>query len=188
MFVIGPLAVPRPASAAVSPNFVYQGVFLDAAGTAPLTGTVDLLIGVYDPSGACMLYEEEHVGINLTASNGSFSVRIGSGTETANSTTRGYTMTQVFSNSQNTAAASVQCAPGYTPALTDGRTLHVEIKNPTVTGTYVALTPNQSIESVPTAVIAQSLQGFVPADFMQSSATNNVTNTNLATNSVDSSK
>ncbi|MBL7716422.1 MAG: tail fiber domain-containing protein [Bdellovibrionales bacterium] len=185
---MGPIWVARRAIAAVSPNFVYQGIFLNAAGTWPLTSVVDLQVGIYDPSGNCMLYEEEYVGLDLSASNGTFSIRLGSGTQTANSVARGYNMVQVFSNSQTTPAASVQCLPGYTPAASDGRTLHVEIKDPTVTGVYVALTPNQSIESVPTAVIAQTLQGYVPSDFVTSGGTNNVTSANLASNSVDSSK
>ncbi|MBL7716421.1 MAG: tail fiber domain-containing protein [Bdellovibrionales bacterium] len=178
---IGPAFAPRSAFGAVSPNFVYQGVFTDTGTGLPITNIVDLRLGIYNPAGTCLLYEEEHLAVNLGTTNGSFSLKLGSGTQTAASLARGYNMVQVFSNGQVTGAC------GYTPGASDARILKVEIQNPTGSS-YVALSPDQAIESVPTAVIAQTLQGYVPSDFMQSSGASNVTNTNIANGAVDSAK
>src|SRR4051794_12374337 len=64
--------------AEVSQSFVYQGRFFNAAGTAPLLETVDITFTIYSPDGQCLLYQEQHPSVDLSATNGLFSVKIGS--------------------------------------------------------------------------------------------------------------
>src|SRR5688500_5086836 len=61
-------------------NFTYQGRFLTPDGSSPMTDIVDITIGIYNPTATCLLYEEKHSNIDLSASAGMFSVRIGTGT------------------------------------------------------------------------------------------------------------
>src|SRR5882724_6983630 len=58
--------------------YAFQGRLLDQAGVAPLTGMVGLQLGLYSPNGLCLLYEEYQGGIDLTATQGSFAVQLGS--------------------------------------------------------------------------------------------------------------
>src|SRR5262249_53684646 len=81
-------------------SFTFQGQLLNASGTAPLTGNASLTLGVYDPNGNCLLYEETQ-SVNLTASSGLFSVSVGSvKTDLTKRTGNdpGLTMAQVFAN------------------------------------------------------------------------------------------
>ena len=53
-------------------------VLLDATGTTPLSGTTDIQVGIYDPSGNCLLYEElQTLGLSATQ-NGAFSMQVAS--------------------------------------------------------------------------------------------------------------
>src|SRR4051794_3107114 len=72
------ISTPALAAGEVSPFYVFQGRFLNEAGTAPLTGVISVQLGVYSPDGSCLLYEEMQTGIDLTSSEGAFSVKLGS--------------------------------------------------------------------------------------------------------------
>src|SRR5690349_2591689 len=89
-------------AADTSPYFTFQGLLTDGGG-APLTSTVDLRLGIYDPAGNCMLYQEEQDGIDLSGANGTFSVRVGSPVGAGkrihpNGTYNAYSMARVFAN------------------------------------------------------------------------------------------
>src|SRR4051812_41745464 len=62
----------------VPQSFTYQGRFYNAARTAPLSDVVDVVLGIYDPTGTCLLYEESQSNIDLTGTNGLFAVQVGS--------------------------------------------------------------------------------------------------------------
>jgi hypothetical protein len=59
-------------------TFTYQGRLMNAAGTAPLSGMVWIKFGIYNPAETCLLYEEISTGIDVTATQGVFSWRVGS--------------------------------------------------------------------------------------------------------------
>jgi microcystin-dependent protein len=154
-------------AAGVPSSFTYQGKALNAAGTAPLTTTVSFTLSITDPSGACILYQESQSSINLATTNGLFALQVGSlvgaGKRTAG-TDPGLSMTQVFANAGiQLVAASGSCTSGYTPAANDARKLHVVI-TPT-SGSPITISPDLSINAVPNAMVAESLQGFSPANF-----------------------
>ena len=141
-------------------SFTYQGRFLNAAGTAAIAdGAYTVKFSVYDPSATCLLYQESQ---SITTSNGFFSAQVGGAvadTKRVGGTDPSRSMQDVFSNKIRPvrAVAAPNCAAGYIPALSDGRKLRVE--NVTL---GVVLTPDQTISSVPHAIVAESIQGIVP--------------------------
>ena len=153
-------------------SFTFQGQLLNSAGTAPATGTIGLTLDIYDPSGQCLLYEESQSGIDLTSSQGLFSVAVGSATtgpSAAKRTTNDPTlsMAQVFANSgaQTRASGSLNCTLGYTPAPGDARDLKVTILPQG--GSPITLSPDQVIDSAPQANVAETVQGIGPTGFVQ---------------------
>ena len=154
-------------------TFTYQGRFLDSTGTLPLTDTVDLTVGIYSSNGACLLYEESTivtgVPIPLANTSGVFAIQVGSaaapGKRTGNDPS--LTMTQVFNNTgtllrTDDSGTTNTCPGGYTPLTNHVRKLRVTVKPQTGpnAGISVTLSPDQVINSVPFAQMAQSLQGF----------------------------
>src|ERR1700733_1753972 len=84
---------------ASGPNgFLYQGRFFETDGITPMGGVVDLTLGIYDPTGTCLLYEESQTGINLTSTSGLFAVTVGSASATRTASDHGLSIITVFSN------------------------------------------------------------------------------------------
>jgi hypothetical protein len=168
------LATTCPVFAAdVSQSFTYQGRFYNSAGTAPLSDVVNLILGVYNPSGTCLLYEETQVNIDLTTTNGLFAVQVGSivGAAQRSVSDPGLTMAKVFTNSgtQIRPVTAGTCPAGYTPSSSDSRVLRVTV-TPHSTMVPSTLVPDQPIGSQTTSLVAQTLQGLVATDFIQSAA------------------
>jgi hypothetical protein len=79
-FLFSATMISAPAAYAVeeqAQTFTYQGQLLDADGRSPMSGLVNFTFSILAPNG-CLMYEEIQSGIDLTSSNGMFSVRIGS--------------------------------------------------------------------------------------------------------------
>src|SRR6476620_777212 len=114
-----------------NPSFTYQGRFLNAEGTETLNEVVDIVLGIYDPSGACLLYEEIHEGIDLSSTQGVVSLSVGSLTGSTSRSPRdpGLPMAKVFANisGQIRPANSKECNGGYSPQSTEGRKLRVSV-------------------------------------------------------------
>lgn len=155
-------------SAANSQSFHVQGQLFDERGASAVPVTepgVDFAIGIYSPNGKCLIYEEAHSNVDLSASNGVFSFPVGAGARTASD--RGNSMAQIFSNKAGASIAAkpdVGCQAGsYFPAAGDGRMIRFTVAWSGGTTTL----PDQLISSVPQATVAESLQGLDPKDFMQ---------------------
>ncbi|MGE4234638.1 MAG: tail fiber domain-containing protein [Bacteriovoracia bacterium] len=161
-------------AASESPQaFSFQGRLFDAAGTTPLTELISIKLQIFNPSANCLLYQETQ-NVNTTSTNGVFSISVGSATGAAKRTAGtdpGLTMAAIFKNDTTTAtrAAGANCAAGYTPTVGDVRLLRVTI-TPTSTGTPETLSPDQTINSVPQAIVAETLQGLLPSSFVQKDA------------------
>ncbi len=64
--------------ASASPqSFTFEGLLLESDGVTPMSGDVTLTLDIYDPSGACLLYEQQVGPLDLTPEKGVFSVGIG---------------------------------------------------------------------------------------------------------------
>jgi len=149
-------------------TFTYQGRFLKPDGSAPLSDVVDVTFSIYDPLMSCLLYEETQTDVDLTSTNGFFSLSVGSAFPSTKRTANDphLSMATVFSN-----AAPILGAGGcsYSPIDGQNRKLRVTII-PHATGVPTVLSPDQDINSVPQAQTAETLQGLAPEGFIQSAS------------------
>jgi hypothetical protein len=155
-------------SYATSPpnGFVFQGRILKPDATAEESASVVFTLQLLSTTNSCVLYSETQT-VNMTGSNGIFSMTLGAGSRAAGDP--GLTLTQAISNVA-TALTGLTCATGstYTPASGDTRSLHVSFYDGTST---VVMSPDQSIQSVPYALYAEQLQGKQATDFIQVDST-----------------
>lgn len=154
----------------LSAGFNFDGVLLDS-NNAPITSASTLTLRIYDINKTCLLYEESQ---SVTAdSQGNFSIKVGSQTGDAKRTSNdpGLSWATIFQNDAQVRAAGTNCAAGYTPASGDNRYLRVIVNSTT-------LSPDFAINSMPTATVAETLQGKRVTDFVQL-ATNSTLNSNL---------
>jgi hypothetical protein len=156
-----------PAFALKGPGAInYEGRVYNADGVTPSTQTVYFILRVMNPAADCILREEKTAAVNLSTSNGYFSVAVGQGAAHGNDP--GLNLTQVFANGAPVPGKKMDgtgCL--FTPVDGQGRVLQVVIDDGT---TETALTPNVSIGAVPSAITADSLQGKSPSEFLQPSA------------------
>jgi hypothetical protein len=170
----------------VTHTFSYQGRLFNATGVAPLTDIVDLKFEILNPNATCVLYEQSVLAIDLSLTKGVFAARIGADVgdlAVRSGADPNLSMRSVFANAgvairADDTATTNTCPGGYTPASGDHRILRVTVHNVTL-ATTATLTPNQVIQSVPMATVAETLQGITPAGLIQVSAT--VTQGNLTT-------
>ena len=164
-------------------TFTFQGRLLNEEGSAPLNKVVDVTFGVYSPDGGCLLYEEKQTEIDLSATDGMFSVQVGSATGSVRRTDLdpGKTMAQIFANRgtklrDDDSSSSQTCIGGYTTANGDARKLRVVV---TPQGeASITLSPDLTLSSVPSAFSSETLQGMGPSQFVQVSG--NVSQTTMS--------
>ena len=153
-------------------TFGFQGRFYDQNGVAPLLDTVNVTIGIYSDVGGCLLYEESESALDLSTTNGMFAYSIGSLPGSPKRTARdsGRTMAQIFAN-----GSSITGFGGciYTPGQGAPRNIHVAV-TPLSTGVLVDLSPDQTINAVPIATVAETLQGIAPTGFIQTNGPANL--------------
>lgn len=141
-------------------SFTYQGRLYKSDGVTPVdSSSVLFTIQLRSPDGACVLFEETHTR-NLSSSEGTFSLIIGEGTNT-NATA--LSISNVFDNLS--AKSGVSC--NYTPAASDFRRLRLTYDDGI---DNITLAPDQTIRSVPYALMANSLQGLNKDQFIQVSS------------------
>lgn len=150
--------------------FNFQGRLFNASGTSALEEVISLKLQILDPSASCLLYEETQ-SLDLSYQAGAFSVSVGSALgapKRSAGVDPGFSMAKVFKNdpTSETRAQASGCPNGYTPTAGDHRLLRV-IVTPLSTGIPEILSPDQTINSVPQALVAETLQGLAPSDFIQ---------------------
>lgn len=159
MLLVSLLMMGSSVLATTSPNsFSYQGRLFKANGVTPVdSATVTFTIQVRSPDGACLLFEETHFR-DMSQSEGAFSLIIGEGTNT-NATA--LNLLNVFDNSSGTKNGA-SCT--YGPTAADFRRLRLTFDDGV---DVVTLTPDQTIRSVPYALMASRLQGLTKDQFIQ---------------------
>ncbi len=153
-------------------SFTLDGQVLQAGSDQPLLdANAKIVVDVLDPSKTCILYEEQQF-VNTSATNGYYSIQIGSdvgsGKRTANDPH--LPMAQIF---QNNSAMTGNNAPGqtcaggtFTPAAPDSRYFRITV-TPSATNVADTLSPDTVLDSVPSAIVAQTLQGLDASSFLQ---------------------
>ncbi len=139
-----------------------------------LDNSVLMKIQILNPAKTCILYEEEQT-VSTLSSNGYFNVRVGSPTAGAESLKRttatidvGNSMMEVFQNQNASVAGKTSggAGCGYTPAAGDTRYFRFVV-TPSTTGVTSTLSPDMQIDSVPQSLVAETLQGMTPSNFVQ---------------------
>ena len=152
-----------PQLGAASPaSLTYQGRILNTDGTPLQHNNVSFLFQITDPSGACVVYEEQVNGYNMNNSGGVFDVPIGLGTRSWPAS-GSFTILDSMNNS-----SPRSCFGGstYNPALDDIRKLRVQFYDGTG---WKLISPDNVIRSVPYAGYAASaarLGTTVATDFL----------------------
>src|ERR1700756_1302550 len=105
------------------PFFTYNGALFQPDGVTPNLDNIQFTFDVYDPSGTCLLYEESQ-SLNLTATQGVFSLQVGSQTGSPKRTANdpALPIAIIFGNKPAAIRApGANCASGYTPTNGDVR-------------------------------------------------------------------
>jgi hypothetical protein len=167
-------------------TFTLDGQLFQTGSSNPLLdASVKLTVQIIDPGGNCLLYEEQQFA-DTRNTDGYFSVHVGSATGAVKRTVSdpGRSMTQIFQNITGIAANSVPgqtCAGGvYSPAVGAVRYFRI-IVTPSATNVADTLTPDIVMDSVGSAIVAQSVQGLERASILQvaNSASTALTQANL---------
>lgn len=145
------LSLMTDAAFASPPSLTYQGRIIKSDGNPLEHNNVSFSFKITDPSGQCILYQEQVNSIDMTNSSGVFDVPIGQGSviySSANATS----LLDVFNNS-----LTFTCLGGtpYIPVNTDGRLLRVSFHDGVG---WNAISPDNKIRSVPYAAYALSAQ------------------------------
>lgn len=157
-----------PAFAASGPSgFSYEGRLYDSSGN-PSTRTVSFILSVYNPQATCLLHIEQTPSLDLSQTDGYFSVTVGQGTVLTSDP--GLSMRAIFANLGTITGAAPAGGSGctYTPVAGDGRLLRVTVSDGT---SLTAMTPDIAIGSTPYATVADSLQGKAVTDLVQVNST-----------------
>jgi hypothetical protein len=160
----------------LSENVTYQGRIISSAGVALENASAQFSIQILSPgTEQCILLDELHT-VNMTGSNGYFTINIGKGQRTG--TDPNLNFSKIFQNS--TTLSNLYCATGsgqtYTPASGAERKVRVKLYDGTQ---WVNLDSDYQLSSVPQAVVAESLQNKVPDDFIQVTNASSLTQANI---------
>ena len=160
----------QAASAQSGPTSLNVSGELRASGTNdPITNaSVNFRLEIWDKSDACLIYSELHVGENLNASGGRFSLLVGEGTSKQNRLAGSTALTSAVFTNPGVVAPFTGCAAGLTLNSGDSRNLHVSYD---LGAGYVAMTPSVPIVGAAYASVAETLEGRHAADFIQVNGT-----------------
>jgi len=153
-------------------TFTLDGQLFQRGTTSPLLdGAAKIKVQIMSPDGTCLLYEEQQT-VNTLSTDGHFTAHIGSATGSAKRTVNdpGRSMNQIFQNLSAITANNMPgqtCAGGfYTPSPTHVRYVRLII-TPSATNAPDTLTPDLVMDSVPQAIVSQSVQGLERSGILQ---------------------
>ncbi|MGE3758059.1 MAG: hypothetical protein AB7H97_09890, partial [Pseudobdellovibrionaceae bacterium] len=157
-------------------GLTFQGRIIKPNGR-PLEATiVALIVRILSPTSDCVLLEESHT-VPMSDTGGVFSIVIGAGARTGSD--KGFNLNQVFKNSGS--LTGLTCTNGVTQYdAMSGHSRRVRIMFDDGVES-VTLTSDFIVRSVPYAMIADTVQGKSPSDFVQvnTSGTKVLSQTNL---------
>ena len=169
-------------------SLTYQGRILKSDGSPLQYNSVSFLFKITDPTGQCVIYQEQQDGINMTNSGGVFDLAIGTGAIQYITGAGATAVTDIFSNNNsytcgtcssngNSYTCSANGIP-YTPGVADGRRLRVSFYDGVG---WRTISPDNDIRSVPYSAYsayslsAKQIDGHSSADFILKSQVNNST-------------
>ena len=152
-----------PFAHAAGPQFVtIQGLLLDNTQN-PVTATVNFKLQVMDKTASCVLYQELHNSVDLSATSGGFAVTLGSGTSATNKIDSSSTFgSNIFRND----VASVAVTGCGTVSFASGDARVVRVFFDPGSG-YVQMSPDIVVGTVPYANVSGSVDGLTTSDLVQ---------------------
>lgn len=168
------LTTTSEAADGIPTSFTLDGRLYNTSTSQPLNETVRFRIQVMNAGGTCVLYEEIQ---DKVVDNGFFNLQVG--TADVNDPKRGpddprNSMVLVFQNDRDIPATG--CPSPYTPQPGDSRVARISV-TPQSTGVTRLLSPDLRIDSVPTALVAETLRGAGPDDFIRTNTVPELTQT-----------
>ncbi|WP_413582957.1 tail fiber domain-containing protein [Bdellovibrio sp. HCB288] len=171
------------ASVASSSSLTYQGRIVKSDGTPFQNSNVSFVFQIMDPSGQCLVYQEQVTAINLANSDGVFDVPIGNGSIQYIAGAGAGTVVDIFNNgltymcgSCTNNGMSYTCSAGtssYSATATAGRLLRVSFHDGSG---WQTISPDNDIRAVPYAGHAQTAQKLganIASDFVLKNDINN---------------
>jgi hypothetical protein len=157
-----------PSHAQQGPNYLNIAGNLFQASGAPVTASnVSFKLEIYDKSGSCLLYSEIHSGQDLSNTRGGFSLELGHGSSIHNEvdlSNPAVMTSKIFENSGTVAGGWAGCLSSTTFHAGDNRVIRVQYD---LGGGYVTLNPDVPIGAAAYSIVAETLQGKRPPDFIQ---------------------
>lgn len=141
-------------------GFVYEGKLLDSSLNPVQASTVNFKIQILNPAASCVLLEEDQT-LNMSGSNGYFSLTIGSGVRSSGDP--GNTLDKVFANHGVAIPAKSACP--YTPSSTDGRMIKLTFDDLSAAGPQT-IGP-MAMEVAPQALEAKQIAGYQPTQLLR---------------------
>ena len=162
-FLIGLFSLCGAVALAAGPEFMtIQGLLLDNTQTA-VSAMVNFKVQVLNKTATCVLYQELHLTNDLSATNGTFSFLLGSGTSASNK----IDSTSVFSSNlfrNDVSPVTVTGCGSVSFASGDDRLVRVYFD---AGSGYVQMTPDIVVGSVPYASVAGSVDGVTAANLIK---------------------
>ncbi|MEK2644864.1 tail fiber domain-containing protein [Bdellovibrio sp. BCCA] len=152
-------------------SLTYQGRIIKSDGTPLEYSNVSFIFQIMDPSGQCVIYQEQVTGVNMANSKGVFDVPIGKGGVNY-PLGGGFTVLDSFNNSSTFtcgACSGYTCSDStsnYSPVQTDGRLLRAQFHDGSA---WRLISPDNVIRSVPYsayALSAKKLGTNIATDFL----------------------
>ncbi|KHD87384.1 MAG: hypothetical protein OM95_14910 [Bdellovibrio sp. ArHS] len=156
-------------------NLTYQGRIIKSDGQPLEYENVSFVFQILNPTGSCVIFQEQVYGYNMVNSKGVFDVPIGKGT-VQYPLSAGATALAAFNNNDpftcgvcSSSSGSYSCSTGsgtYTPLTDDGRVLRVHFYDGQG---WRTISPDNVIRSVPFAgyaISAQKLGSYSSSDFL----------------------
>ncbi|MGE0528430.1 MAG: hypothetical protein AB7P49_15275, partial [Bdellovibrionales bacterium] len=140
------------------------GGLFQANGAAVTNSNVNFRFELYDKAGSCVLYSEEHLGVDLSQSKGRFSLTFGKGSNPQNLLESSMAFTARLFQNDGVPQVFTGCPGGVTLSSGDERVIRVHYD---LGSGYVAMSPDVGVESSGFALVADTLRGKTPSDFVQ---------------------
>ncbi|NJM09694.1 MAG: hypothetical protein HC883_01990 [Bdellovibrionaceae bacterium] len=117
-----------------------------------------------DKAATCILYSEEHLGQDLSATKGGFALAVGNGSNPNNYLEASTALTSKIFENSGAVAPFGGCASGVSLNSGDERLIRVHYD---LGGGFIAMSPDVPIASAAYSMVAETLQGKRPQDFVQ---------------------
>lgn len=162
--ILAPRSVYSAPSFNAPNSFSYEGILKDSSGNPITSSTVKLRLYVLPDAASgssCVLLRDEH-SLDLSASNGYFSVGIGSSPKSGSATVDGdpgNQLAKVFQNRYVITGNNGTTTCNYSPAAQHNRRLQIHVST-NGGSTWETFSDYHYINSVPSSQVADSLQGY----------------------------